>query len=84
MQSFLTHPDAPDTSCVALARPVSFEPGPDVAQTWFGVDDFWGDAPATDAGPLAEGGSDGSAGGLDASAGEGSPDAGSSGEDAGD
>ena len=84
VQSFLAHPDAPDTSCVGLGRPVSFEPGADAAQRWSGVDDFWGDAPATDAGPLAEGGSDGSAGGLDASAGEGSPDAGSSGEDAGD
>jgi pimeloyl-ACP methyl ester carboxylesterase len=50
LQSFLAHPDAPDASCVGLGRPVSFEPGPDVAQTWFGVDDFWGDAPAEDAG----------------------------------
>ena len=48
--SFLMHPEAPDTSCVAQARPVSFEPGSDVAATWFGVDDFWGDGLSIDAG----------------------------------
>ncbi len=68
VQSFLANPEAPDTSCAALARPVSFEPGSDVAQTWFGVDDFWGDAPATDAGPLAEAGEGAIDGGVDAGA----------------
>jgi pimeloyl-ACP methyl ester carboxylesterase len=45
LQSFLQNPEAPDTSCVAMALPVSFESSPEQAETWFGTDDLWDNGP---------------------------------------
>jgi hypothetical protein len=44
VKSFLTNPDAPDTSCAARTLPVSFEPDVTTSRAWFGVEDFWGDS----------------------------------------
>jgi pimeloyl-ACP methyl ester carboxylesterase len=49
LQSFLQNPDAPDTSCVATALPVSFASNPEEAETWFGTEDLW-DNEASDSG----------------------------------
>jgi hypothetical protein len=46
---FLAHPEAPDTSCVSDAPPVSFASTVEQAQRWFGTDDLW-DNPSPDGG----------------------------------
>jgi pimeloyl-ACP methyl ester carboxylesterase len=78
LQSFLQSPEAPDTSCVATALPVSFAADPELAEAWFGTDNFWDngdagdmDAEAVDAGSVQAGDVDRDAGDVEA----GDPDA---------
>jgi pimeloyl-ACP methyl ester carboxylesterase len=47
---FLSHPEAPDTSCVADARPVAFDSRQDQAEAWFRTRDLWDNLPPDDGG----------------------------------
>ncbi len=52
---FLRNPEAPDASCVADSRPVSFESRQEQAEAWFRTRDLWDNLPPDDGG-AGEGG----------------------------
>jgi pimeloyl-ACP methyl ester carboxylesterase len=72
LQSFLGNPEAPDTSCVGMALPVSFASDPDQAETWFGTDNLWDNVETLDGGSGSGGAGNGSEAGVGASAEAGS------------
>jgi pimeloyl-ACP methyl ester carboxylesterase len=62
LESFITSPDAPDTSCAMVSKRVSFDSDPIESESVFGTADFWDNDASAEGGADEDASPDGGAG----------------------